>query len=104
MCWCWRAAAPSTICARLDWSGGAAPAWARDFDEWLATALAAGDSKALIAWETTAPHPRQAHPTEDHFLPLFVALGAAGQGARGRRIHDGFTLGSLSMAAFEIGG
>lgn len=87
----------------LDWSGGAAPAWARAFDDWVATAMAAGDSTALIAWETLAPQPRQAHPTEDHFLPLFVALGAAGQGARGRRVHDGFTLGSLSMAAFEIG-
>lgn len=88
----------------VDWQGGTTPAWARAFDEWLAQALAAGDSAALIGWETTAPQPRQAHPTEDHFLPLFVALGAAGQGTRGRRIHDGFTLGSLSMAAFEIGG
>ena len=88
----------------VDWRGGTTPGWAREFDDWLAAALAAGDSETLIDWERSAPHARQAHPTEDHFLPLFVALGAAGQGARGTRIHAGFTLGSLSMAAFEIGG
>ncbi|HTZ77354.1 MAG TPA: class III extradiol ring-cleavage dioxygenase [Stellaceae bacterium] len=88
----------------VDWRGGTTPGWAMAFDQWLAGALAVGDTEALIAWERTAPNARQAHPTEDHFLPLFVALGAAGKGARGKRIHDGFTLGSLSMAAFEIGG
>lgn len=88
----------------LDWGGDGAspPAWAAEFDEWLATALAEGDTAALLDWRKTAPHPRQAQPTTEHFVPLFVALGAAGEGARGERLHRGFTFGSLSMAAFKF--
>jgi 4,5-DOPA dioxygenase extradiol len=81
--------------------GGATPAWAQRFDDWLAEALAAGDTEALLDWEH-APDARRAHPSEDHFLPIFVAMGAAGKGVRGRRIHEGFSLGSLSLAAFRF--
>ena len=81
--------------------GGPAPEWARQFDDWLASALAEGRTNELLDWTRRAPHARDAQPSPDHFLPLFVALGAAGEGARGERIHRGFTLGSLSMAAFR---
>jgi 4,5-DOPA dioxygenase extradiol len=86
----------------LAWEGGPPPAWARDFDEWLAAALAEGRVAALLDWQRVAPHARQAQPTTEHFLPLFVAWGAAGEGARGERLHQGFTMGSLSMAAFKF--
>jgi 4,5-DOPA dioxygenase extradiol len=83
------------------WEGGPAPAWAQAFDDWLAAALADGRTADLLDWRH-APHARQAQPTDEHFLPLFVALGAAGKGAHGTRLHHGFTLGSLSMAAFKF--
>lgn len=86
----------------LDRGNGGTPAWARAFDDWLAKEIEAGDTEALLDWERTAPEPRRAHPTEDHFLPLFVAMGAAGRGVAGRRVHQGFSLGSLSLAAFEF--
>jgi 4,5-DOPA dioxygenase extradiol len=82
--------------------GVAAADWAVAFDEWLAQALAEGREAELLDWTRRAPHAREAQPTPDHFLPLFVALGAAGPGARGVRLHQGFTLGSLSMAAFSL--
>lgn len=82
--------------------GGPAPEWARAFDDWLASALAEGRTAELLDWTRRAPHAREAQPSPDHFLPLFVALGAAGEAARGERIHQGFTLGSLSMAAFRF--
>jgi 4,5-DOPA dioxygenase extradiol len=83
-------------------AGGPAPEWARQFDEWLAAALGEGRTAELLDWTRRAPHAREAQPSPDHFLPLFVALGAAGPGARGERLHQGFTLGSLSMAAFQF--
>jgi 4,5-DOPA dioxygenase extradiol len=83
------------------WEGGPAPAWAQGFDDWLAAAISEGRLADLLDWRR-APHARQAQPTDEHFLPLFVALGAAGKGARGERLHHGFTLGSLSMAAFKF--
>jgi 4,5-DOPA dioxygenase extradiol len=82
--------------------GGATPDWARRFDDWLAERAAAGDTEALLDWERSAPEARRAQPSEDHLLPIFVALGAAGRGARGSRIHQGFSLGSLSLAAFRF--
>lgn len=85
----------------IAWDGGPAPAWARGFDDWLAAALAEGRLADLIDWQR-APQARRAQPTDEHFLPLFVALGAAGRGARGERVHHGFTLGSMSMAAFKF--
>jgi 4,5-DOPA dioxygenase extradiol len=86
----------------LAWDGGGTPDWARRFDDWLAEAIADGETEALLDWQRAAPEARRAHPSDDHFLPIFVALGAAGRGVRGRRIHQGFSLGSLSLAAFRF--
>jgi 4,5-DOPA dioxygenase extradiol len=86
----------------LAWEGGEAQPWAQEFDDWLALAITEGREAELLDWTHRAPHARLAQPSPDHFLPLFVALGAAGDGARGRRLHEGFTLGSLSMAAFQF--
>lgn len=88
----------------LDRSGGHVPPWAAAFDRWLRESIEGGATEALLDWERTAPSPERAHPSPEHFLPLFVALGAAGTGVRGTRIHEGFTLGGLSMAAFRLDG
>ena len=85
----------------LSREGGATPDCAQAFDDWLAEKLAAGDTEALLDWEQ-APAARRAHPSEDHFLPIFVAMGAAGRGVRAERIYQAFDLGSLSLAAFRF--
>lgn len=87
----------------LAWGGDEKPApWAKAFDDWLAERLAAGDAEALVDYRRQAPSAAVAHPRDEHFLPLFVAFGAAGNRARGERIHASFTHGSLSMAAFRF--
>jgi 4,5-DOPA dioxygenase extradiol len=86
----------------LDRYGRSVPLWAREFDEWLASNLAEGRDDALLDWETKAPHAQRAHPSPEHFLPLFVAWGAAGERARGERLYQDFTMGGLSMAAFRF--
>jgi 4,5-DOPA dioxygenase extradiol len=73
------------------------PAWAREFDEWLAQRLAAGEWDALMDYRREAPAAERAHPTDDHFLPLFFAGGA---GERVTPLHRSFSYGSLSMAAY----
>jgi 4,5-DOPA dioxygenase extradiol len=74
--------------------------WAKAFDDWLATTVEKGDAEALATYRTVAPHARDAHPTDEHFLPLHVAFGAAGEGAKGRALHRSFDLGNLSMASY----
>ena len=85
--------------------GEVPPDWAREFDEWLFQKISEGDVKELFNYRKLAPHAAVAHPTDEHLLPLFVAMGA-GSGestTSGRRMHKGWTWGSLSMAAYCFG-
>jgi 4,5-DOPA dioxygenase extradiol len=75
--------------------------WAIAFEDWLTERLAGGDAAALAKYEGLADGAK-AHPTDDHFLPLFVALGAAGPGARGRALHRSFAHGSIAMSAYAM--
>ena len=76
--------------------------WAREFDDWLANTVEKGDEAALADYRAQAPNAIEAHPTDEHFLPLHVAFGAAGEGACGRALHRSFTLGNLSMASYAF--
>jgi 4,5-DOPA dioxygenase extradiol len=76
--------------------------WAKAFDDWLADTVEKGDEAALANYRTEAPHARDAHPTDEHFLPLHVAFGAAGKGARGKALHRSFTSANLSMASYAF--
>lgn len=81
------------------------PAWASEFDEWLFRKVSDGAHEELLDYRRFAPHAAVAHPTDEHLLPLFVALGAGSGGfaTRGRSLHRGWTWGSLSMAAYSFG-
>lgn len=61
-----------------DWRMDAtAPTWSSDFDSWAAQALASGDVNELANFKTLAPGMPYAHPTVEHFTPLFITLGAS---------------------------
>jgi 4,5-DOPA dioxygenase extradiol len=78
------------------------PAWAAGFDEWLNEKILSGAEDELAHYRTRNPDALTAHPTEEHFLPLFVAMGAGGL-AGVSRLHHGFTYGSIGMAAYSFG-
>jgi 4,5-DOPA dioxygenase extradiol len=82
---------------------GEPPAWAKEFDDWLAARLEAGDEASLVDYRHLAPHAAQAHPRDEHLIPVFAAYGAGGPGAKATRLHGSFTHGSLSMAAYSFG-
>lgn len=73
--------------------------YAREFADWLAATVVAGDTDALADVWAQGPQARRNHPTPEHLVPLHVAAGAAG-GAPGRLLHDAYTYGILSMAAY----
>jgi 4,5-DOPA dioxygenase extradiol len=85
-----------------DWAGTAPPpGWSRDFDAWADGALRAGDVSALADYRSKAPGMPYAHPTVEHFIPLFVALGAGDDPeAPVTTTVDGFFLG-LSKRSFQ---
>lgn len=74
--------------------------YVREFQEWFATRLAAGELEALLDYRRQAPHAVRAHPEDDHLLPLYVALGAAGSKAKSERLVDEVTYGFLAMDAY----
>lgn len=56
---------------------GDVPAWSSDFDAWAREALESGDVETLLNFKAEAPGMPYAHPTIEHFIPLFVTLGAS---------------------------
>jgi 4,5-DOPA dioxygenase extradiol len=78
------------------------PAWSREFSDWIDAGLTEGRISDLLAYRRLAPHAAQAHPTDEHFLPLFVGLGAGGEGAKAERLHRSTTFGSLRMDAYAF--
>ena len=76
--------------------------YAQHFSDWLQARLAAHDTAALVAYREQAPEAARAHPTEEHFLPLHVAWGAAGDSPRVERIVDGFEAGALSLDSYAF--
>lgn len=79
------------------------PQYAQEFADWVAATLARGDDDALVDYRARAPHAARAHPTEEHYLPLLVALGASTADEPRTRIVGGMTDGVLSMDSFGFG-
>ncbi|MBS0579478.1 MAG: dioxygenase [Proteobacteria bacterium] len=77
--------------------------YVRRFVSWSRTAVARGDSSAIIDYLHSAPDARRAHPTSDHYLPLPFAMGAGPPDTPGRVIDGGVVYGMLSMDAFVFG-
>lgn len=74
-----------------------------EFREWMRAELNAGRLENLCDYRGLAPHGARAHPTEEHLLPLFVAMGAAGAQPRVQHVHDATTYGILAMDIFAFG-
>jgi 4,5-DOPA dioxygenase extradiol len=84
-------------------AGGPAPLpYVGEFSDWLEDRLVHDDREAVLAYRERGPSAARAHPTEEHFLPLFVAWGAAGEGSRAQRVHRGIDAGALSMDAYRF--
>ncbi|MBB4304036.1 4,5-DOPA dioxygenase extradiol [Rhodobium orientis] len=86
-----------------DDKGGPAHDWVKGFADWFADRLSEGAVDDLLDYRARAPFALQNHPTDEHLLPIFVALGAAGPAASGRRIHSSAQYGALAMDCFAFG-
>lgn len=81
---------------------GPTDSWAIEFDNWLTDAVKSGDEHLLTNYLDLAPYPERAHPYPDHYMPLVVAFGAAGEGSKGKLIHHSWYAGDLGMAAYQF--
>jgi 4,5-DOPA dioxygenase extradiol len=79
-----------------------APSWSREFDAWAAEALARGDVDELAAYRDRAPGMPYAHPTVEHYTPLFITLGAASDPETpGDQVVEGYWMG-LSKRSLQV--
>lgn len=82
--------------------GSEPPAWVEAFALWLRKAIAGGNTEALLDYRAAAPFAEKNHPTEEHILPLFAAIGAGTPGAPGRLLHQSISRGVLAMDAYAF--
>jgi 4,5-DOPA dioxygenase extradiol len=80
----------------------ASPAYVAAFADWIAGRLATNDVDALLDYRSLAPDAARAHPSEEHLLPLFVALGAAGNAWQAERLYSGIDDHVLAMDSFAL--
>ncbi|KAL2540531.1 Extradiol ring-cleavage dioxygenase [Abeliophyllum distichum] len=81
---------------------GSVVTWALEFDNWLKGALLEGRFEDVNHYEEKAPYAKVAHPSPDHFYPLHVAMGAAGENAESELIHHSWSYGALSYASYKF--
>jgi len=78
------------------------PGWSKEFDAWAAEALTRGAVDELADFRNRAPGMPYAHPTFEHFAPMFVTLGAASDPeAPPLQVIDGFWIG-LAKRSFQV--
>jgi len=104
----WLIVASGNITHNLrDWqmaSGGMAidTSYAQRFSDWVHEQLISGDTEALLGYRQLHPDAGRAQPRDEHLLPLFTALGAAGVGAQPRAIHRGISDHVIAMDSYAF--
>lgn len=84
------------------------PGWVTEFGDWMHDKAQSGAVDDLLNYQDRAPHALRNHPTPEHLLPFFVALGAGGMGSgakgekKAERIHTSHTYGLLQMDAYKF--
>jgi 4,5-DOPA dioxygenase extradiol len=79
------------------------PGWARDFDGWSADVIARRDVDALLDYRRRAPGVRESLPTHEHFVPVIVAAGAAGDSAVSFPITGFWWGGAMTRRSVQFG-
>jgi 4,5-DOPA dioxygenase extradiol len=74
------------------------------FRTWVHERSIARDWDALFEYRRLAPAAHDMHPSDEHWLPFYVAAGAGGRDALPVRVHDAVTFGCLGMDAYAFGG
>ena len=82
---------------------GPPEAYVQRFAQWVREAVEQGDSARLLRTLDDAPEAPRAHPTAEHFWPLLVAAGSAGEGTPATVVEGGIAHGMLAMDTYAFG-
>lgn len=86
--------------SELNWNGQAkaVPEWASTFRNDVVNKLSHQNYDAVLDWQTI-PYVKRNHPTLEHFVPLFFAMGT---GHRFSIVHSSFSMGALGMDIYRF--
>jgi 4,5-DOPA dioxygenase extradiol len=90
----------------LKWNNdGQADQWALEFDDWLAQHLINWDLDSLFQYDQLAPNASFAVPPygNEHFIPIFYAMGAADNNQKAALLHRSYQFGNLSHSVWQFG-
>lgn len=90
----WRSGTPSD---------GSVAADVAAFQDWVHDKVRVGDWTALMDYRRLAPEASRQHPTDEHWLPFYIAGGAGGADVPGVRLHDSVDGGVLAMDGYAFG-
>ncbi|OIQ85671.1 LigB family dioxygenase [mine drainage metagenome] len=79
-----------------------APDYVPAFQSWVRERLEGGDVAALLEYRHLAPDALQAHPSDEHLLPFYVALGAAGTEFATEAVYSGIEHNMLAMDSYAF--
>ena len=84
-------------------SGTKLEEYAIEFSNWVRQTVQSKDAKRLIDYRKLAPHTQRAHPSEEHFLPLLIAMGASDDEGSVNVLPGGVDHSVLSMESYAWG-
>ncbi|MGI9352145.1 MAG: DODA-type extradiol aromatic ring-opening family dioxygenase [Rhizobiaceae bacterium] len=76
--------------------------WVAEFLSWFSSEIESGNTNNVLNYRENAPFAVENHPTDEHLLPIFVAMGAAGEKYSAKKIHESYTHDFLAMDAWEF--
>lgn len=87
---------------RLNWQSERNEEWAEQFDNWLQNKLESWDTEALFQYHELAPRAQEAVPTNEHFIPLFLAMGSGDANRQAKLLHRSYQYGNLSLSCWQF--
>ena len=85
-----------------DRGNGGTAAYAKNFQDWVKERIDSHALDELADYRRLSPDGVRAHPTDEHFLPLFFSLGSAPKNYKAERLYDGIEMGALAMDAYRF--
>ncbi|UNK18335.1 dioxygenase [Paenibacillus sp. N3/727] len=86
----------------LNWRSDGIDAWAEAFDSWLQSKLETWDTASLFNYSELAPYAREAVPSNEHFIPFLIAMGAGDKDRKAQLLHRSYQYGNLSLSCWQF--
>ncbi|WP_058300751.1 DODA-type extradiol aromatic ring-opening family dioxygenase [Gorillibacterium timonense] len=89
---------------RISWGAGpnSIDSWAMEFDKWIEERLTTWNTDELFRYDELAPNARMAVPTNEHFIPVLLAMGSGDASREAKLLHRSYQWGSLSLTAWQF--